>query len=469
VQATSWADRLELIGDDDRLVGFAGALPLRLLAERSGLRAGLSAAMRRAGFDPVYDRGQLLVDLAVAQVLGAEAISDFQGLRHLAPVTGPVPSTPTVWRALAEVGALQLGRINAAVTSFRRHWWGLLASRPEGFPWLVVTGRELTGITVLDLDASIVFAASDKENAAPTYKGGTGFCPNLATCDNTDDVLAIDPRPGNATSNCAADNIALLDLAVARLPGRYRHRLLVRLDGAGFSHELLEHVAAGGGKRGRHWEFSVGWSCTDTEMTAIEQLPTEAWTPGIDQDGDIVADTFVADLTGLLNLGAWQTKIPGLRIIVRSEPLHPRYRKRATDREKQLGRRFQLIATNTQGGQIAWLDSRHRSHVHVENDVKQAKDLGLDRWPSRSWAINVAWTQIVALAGNLLACFRQLALPDGELRDAAPKLLRYRLFHLPARLTRGQRKRWLHLRADWPGTDDVIGTWQAVKALPAPP
>jgi hypothetical protein len=54
------------------------------------------------------------------------------------------------------------------------------------------------------------------------------------------------------------------------------------------------------------------------------------------------------------------------------------------------------------------------------------------------------------LAANLLACFRQLALPTGELRDATPKLLRYRLWQLPARLTRGQRKRWLHLRADWP-------------------
>jgi hypothetical protein len=153
---------------------------------------------------------------------------------------------------------------------------------------------------------------------------------------------------------------------------------------------------------------------------------------------------------------------------VRDEPLHPRYRKRATDREKQLGRRYQLVAINTKVGQIAWLDARHRSHVHVENDVKQAKDLGLNRWPSRQWAINVAWTQAVALAANLLACFRHLALPEGELRDAAPKLLRYRLLHLPARLTRGQRKRWLHLRADWPWTDEVINTWRAVNALPAP-
>ena len=81
----------------------------------------------------------------------------------------------------------------------------------------------------------------------------------------------------------------------------------------------------------------------------------------------------------------------------------------------------------------------------------------------------MAWTQILALAMNLLACFRHLALPSGELRDAAPKLLRYRLhLHLPARLTRGQRKRWLHLRADWPWTNDLTNTWRAVKALAAP-
>ena len=106
--------------------------------------------------------------------------------------------------------------------------------------------------------------------------------------------------------------------------------------------------------------------------------------------------------------------------------------------------------------------------MHVENDVTQAKALGLNRWPSRSWAINVAWTQVVGLAANLLACFHHLALDNGELRHAAPKLLRFRLLHVPARLTRGQRKRWLHLQADWPTTPALLHAWTAVKALPAP-
>ena len=147
------------------------------------------------------------------------------------------------------------------------------------------------------------------------------------------------------------------------------------------------------------------------DRDAIARLPTGAWTPGIDQNGDLLPDTFVADLTGLLDLDGWHRKIPGLRVLVREEPLHPRYRKRATEREKQLRRRYQLIAINAKAGQLAWLDARHRSHVHVENDVKQAKDLGLNRWPSHQWAINVAWTQIVALAANLLACFHTWLYP----------------------------------------------------------
>ena len=75
--------------------------------------------MRRRGSSPLYDRGQLLADLALVLIDGGEAISDFQALAHLAPLTGPVPSTPTVWRALSEAGDLQLARLNAAVTEFR--------------------------------------------------------------------------------------------------------------------------------------------------------------------------------------------------------------------------------------------------------------------------------------------------------------------------------------------------------------
>lgn len=40
VQGTSWADGLELVDDDERLVAHVGMVSLRLLAERTGLPAG---------------------------------------------------------------------------------------------------------------------------------------------------------------------------------------------------------------------------------------------------------------------------------------------------------------------------------------------------------------------------------------------------------------------------------------------
>ena len=450
-------------------MALAGLLPVRLLAERGGLTAGISTAMRRPGYDPDYDRGQVLVDLGLVLLAGGQAIGDFQALAHLEKWIGPVPSTPTVWRSLNEADDLQVARIHQATCRFRRLWWGLLADRPEGFPWLTVAGRELTGTTVIDLDASVVLSASDtKENAKPTYKGGVGFVPNLATCDNVDDILVIDPRPGNATSNDAADNIAALTAAIAAIPGSYRRNVLVRLDGAGFSHKLLEHIATGGGVKGRSWEFSVGWACTDREIDAIDATPKTVWQPGIDQDGTPLDDTWVADITGLLDLSEWTEKIPNLRIIARDEPLHPKYTKRASEREKARGRRYQLIAINARTGQVAWLDARHRCHVHVEDDVKQAKAIGLDRWPSRHWKVNVAWTAVVAMAGSLLAAFRHLGLPNGDLRKASIKTLRFRLLEVPGRITRGQRKTWLHLPTDWPWTPDLTTAWQTIKALLIP-
>ena len=49
------------------------------------------------------------------------------------------------------------------------------------------------------------------------------------------------------------------------------------------------------------------------------------WQNETDQDGALLDDTWVADITGLLDLSEWTEKSPGLRIIARDEPLHPKY------------------------------------------------------------------------------------------------------------------------------------------------
>ncbi len=102
----------------------------------------------------------------------------------------------------------------------------------------------------------------------------------------------------------------------------------------------------------------------------------------------------------------------------------------------------------------------------MEDRIRHAKDSGLGRFPSREFAINQAWLQVVTLAADLTAWLRLLALPE-TLRSCEPKALRYRLLHVPARLTRGGRQRRLRLPATWPWADHLKTVFDAVIGIPA--
>jgi hypothetical protein len=80
----------------------------------------------------------------------------------------------------------------------------------------------------------------------------------------------------------------------------------------------------------------------------------------------------------------------------------------------------------------------------------------MDHLPSRSFAINQAWLSVVMLAVDLIAWTQNLLL-SGELAKAEPKTLRYRLLHVVARLTRGQRRLWLRIQRSWPWARDLAG------------
>src|SRR5450756_2099384 len=92
---------------------------------------------------------------------------------------------------------------------------------------------------VLDIDATLVTAHSDKERAGGTYKGGYGFHPLLCFLAATGEAFSGILRPGNAGSNTAADHVEVLERALAQLPERALNRgTLVRCDSAGATHDL---------------------------------------------------------------------------------------------------------------------------------------------------------------------------------------------------------------------------------------
>src|SRR3990170_2597103 len=87
---------------------------------------------------------------------------------------------------------------------------------------------------VLDLDATLITAHSEKEQAAGNYKHGFGFHPLLCYEAETEEALSGILRPGNAGANTAADHIAVFEQALAQLPEQaVAAGLLVRADSSG--------------------------------------------------------------------------------------------------------------------------------------------------------------------------------------------------------------------------------------------
>src|SRR6185369_7964314 len=198
-----------------------------------------------------------------------------------------------------------LDRVARARARAREHAWTLIEKTPAGFPWLAVAGKTLTGWLVIDMDATLVTASSDKEGAAPTWKKGYGFHPLGAWLANTREPLAMLLRPGNAGSNTFTDHKEVLAAAIRQVPARFRGKMLVRVDGAGASHELIKHLLSLSSPR-RILLFTCGWMITAADEDAIGKVPADAWKPGIAQDGTIEEDKAVAEITHLMSrAGNW--------------------------------------------------------------------------------------------------------------------------------------------------------------------
>jgi hypothetical protein len=314
-------------------------------------------------------------------------------------------------------------------------------------------------VLVVDADATLVLAHSDhKEGAAGTYKHTFGFAPLLAYLDRgaaPGEPLAGILRPGNAAPGAAGDLVELVDLALAQLPAAAAgsRPVLVRSDSAGASTRLAWHL------RERGVGFTLGMQVDQHVREAILAQPEPAWTPAVEPDGQARASAQVCELTGWADLGNWP---PGTRLLCRREDAHPGAQLRFTDHD---GHRFQVFVTDQPDGDLAVLELRHRQRARVEDRIRGAKATGLRNLPFDRWRRNQVWLELVLTAQDL-TCWAQALLLDGDLAVAEPKALRYRLWHVAARVARHARRTILRLQASWPWAVELVGAFARLRALP---
>lgn len=400
VKRDGLVDKLVVTADGSGQVSHAGSALLVGAADRLGLTRALCEAMastrERAS---AHDPGVVLRDLAAMLADGGDCLADLGALRDQIDLFGGVASDSTAFRVIDSIDAACLERLREAVALTRSRAWKL-GARPTQ--------------TVLDVDATLTTAHSDKQGAKGNFKGGYGHHPLLCYLDATGEALAGVLRPGNAGSNTAADHVAVLDLALEQLDQvALEGEILVRADGAGASHELTRYC------RDANLRFSVGFDLDERVRDAITALPETAWAKAIRGDASARKHSQVAEITDQVDLSAWP---PGSRLIVRRTQLKDGDQQSFADHD---GYRLGVLLTDQTDKNIAWLDLTHRGHARVEDRVRQGKDCGLANLPFKSFAHNEVWLWLAMLAQDLVAWTQALLLVD-DARAWELKRLRYR-------------------------------------------
>lgn len=458
VQRSSGGGRFVVSVDGRGLESHSGAGLLRLAADRFGLTGALRRALDGVRAWDSHAPGVVLRDLAVMLADGGTTISDIEALRRREEALfGGAASEPTAWRTLEAVAAdeLALTRLFDALAATRERLWGLGAAPPG---W-----DDPTVAAYLDLDATLVTAHSDKEQAAGTYKGGYGFQPILAFLDRGDgrgEPLGLLLRSGNAGANSVEDNVDVLEQALLWLPDRPAGKpLVVRGDSALATKGFVAHARSAGVKV----SLSLPIGNHPQVQAAIRALHADpaAWTPAVRQDGSVREGAAVAELADVPLGDGWPED---LRIIVRREPLHPGAQQTLDDVD---GQRFTALLTDLDDDDIVALDAGHRARARVEDRIKDAKDSGLANLPCADFARNGVWAALVMVALTLV-CWVQTLLLDGELALARPPTLRYRLWHVAARIARHGRRVLVRLDAHWPWATALRQAFQRLWVLPVP-
>ncbi len=441
MKAQTAAQTVEVRADAEGLVSHAGAFLLTELADRTGLTDALSEAMapsreRRSAHDP----GVVLRDLAVSIADGGDCVSDLGGLAGQEPLFGAVASQSTAHRVLKSVEEPLLEEVRGARQKARERAWDA-GVRPKEI--------------VLDIDATLITAHSEKEGAAGDYKGGFGFHPLLCYLAETGEPLAGLLRPGNAGSNTAADHFCVLQTALEQLPHEDLDReILVRADSGGRSKAFAADCRDAG------IGFSLGYEIRDRAREAIVALAQSAWQTAIDAEGEVREGAQVAELSEAIDLSAWPK---GTRLIVRRERPHPGAQFQVFDAE---GYRHTAFITDQDGDDIAALELCHRRRAKVEDAIRCGKETGMRALPFAAFEHNRAWLELSLIAQDLLRWTGALCLA-GELRLAEPKRIRQRLLHVAGRLVRSARRMALRLPRSWPWAEALAAAFTRLRALPA--
>jgi hypothetical protein len=448
VQATNTRPRFEVVADGQGICSHVGAALLGELSDRLGLTSELGRRANRGLRAGAHDRGQVLRDLVVMLADGGDCVSDLATLGDQPELFGQVCSAATAWRIVAQElpdDPRGIAALWSALARVREQAWALSAAP--------------AGPLILDVDATLVDAHSDKQGAAPTYKQGFGFHPLgcwLDRGDGTGEALAGMLRPGNAGANTAADHLDVLAMALLGLPKQARRQpILVRADSAGATHAL--------------WPTSCVASCgfrsgsTSPSRSARQSWPCPSrhgsppWTPTAGPAG----------APGPPSLQAWSLPVPaGPRALGRSaaasDPTPARHTRWPPPTPRATASRCSSPTSPT----LTLPCWRPATVPTLMWKTASAPPRQAACATCPSGALPPTMPGTLVMIAQTLVCWAQALLLDGDLAIAEPKALRYRLWHTAGRIVHHARRVIVGIDRAWPWADRLVTAFGRLRALP---
>ena len=298
---------------------------------------------------------------------------------------------------------------------------------------------------ILDLDSTVVTVFGRQEGAAvgynPRYRGKRSYDPLLCLEANSSFLWDAELRRGDAGT--WAGSVELLASCFLSVPSGIRE-LRVRAD-AGFGyHPVLEMLEA------RPAQYAVVARMTAPLKRVLKGLRYERLNPRWE----------IAEFEH--RASGWPRSrrcIVARRLIEETEPEPTLF-----TLERYLYRAWFTSLPLTPAGVWHFYDGR----AGMETRIRELReDFALRKIPTRAFAANALYLEVVRLAYNLVTAFQRTCLPEAWQSLTLSKL-RHRLFWLPGELTRPQNRPTLRL-ANSPlietETEKILQRVQKLKPL----
>jgi hypothetical protein len=422
----------------------AGAALLGELADRLGLtgalgwRAGRTQTSRHR-----HDVGAVLRDLMVLLADGGDALSDLAVLREQPELFGAVASTPTAWRVIERIACDPDGLA------------GLRAARAHARAAAWLAGAHAEGLLVVDVDGTLL-TPTPQSRARP---GPTRVASASTRWSPTWTAATAPARPWRGSCGRATP---------APTPPKITSRSSI----------WPWRSCPGPPERSRCWSASTlaapPTPCLTTCASAASGSrsacqPTNASAPRCWQWLPTPSNPRSTPTASPARRRSRRAARPGPCRLAAGDPgglpprrSHPGAQLSFTDAD---GHRFQVFITDQPDADVATLELRHRRRARVEDRIRAAKATGLRNLPFDLWRRNAVWLELV-LAAQDLTCWAQVLLLDGDLKVAEPKTLRYRLWHIAARVVRHARRLIVRLQRTWPWATALAAAFTRLRALP---